>query len=119
MIWFWLVEFIRKIVKLIRIPNAEEFAIVAPNAKCPVCGHNKGHLRCVLVADPGPNPPKNLQVPGSIKCQHSCEICGARWFDKPIVSKVDSSMVLPCVARTELEAAEDKHRFKLIADEPR
>ncbi len=110
MLFYWLIVALKRFVWFLRLPKIEDLALVSPDARCPVCGAHEGRLRCVLKAKPGPVA-KNPVIGGQILCQHTCAVCGARWFDSPIAKAVDPSKVLPAVARTDLETKEDRQAF--------
>ena len=109
MLFYWLKLALRKIVWLFRAPTQQEIARVDLNLACPVCGGRSGSLRCVSRTDK-PTPEDGGLNPElfSILCQHTCNICGAVWYEKPILKQVNVRTVLPSVARTDLEAREDK-----------
>jgi hypothetical protein len=115
MVFVWLVSFIRKWVWLFRPPRPEDLARIDENARCPVCGAFEGKLRCVLKRKAGPSARDATDpvIAGQILCQHTCLVCGGRWFDKPIAAKIDPSNVLPSVARDDLEAREDRQASML------
>jgi len=115
MLFVWLMTALRKIVWLVRIPKLEEVAKADLNERCPVCGHRNGRIRCVLQRKPGPQPPQQLPQ-GDILRQHACNVCGARWHHSPL-AEVDATKVLPSVARTELEAKEDRLAFRQQQEE--
>ncbi len=73
-----------------------------------------GRIRCVLQFEPGPRAadaaPKLM-----IMCQHICNVCGGRWHEKPLAKGITPALVLPSVARNELEVKEDR-QAKLQAD---
>ncbi len=108
MIFYYLIQAFRKLTWFFRPPSLRDIARIDPNAPCPVCGERNGKIRCVWQAQPGPRPPKDLPPNLKVQCQHSCQQCGARWFEEPIV-KVDPTRVLPSAARTDLEKAEDRN----------
>ena len=104
MIFYWLGKFLRWSLRMIRMPKPLDVARIHPNTRCPVCGASRGSLRAV-------------EIPGTVEgdkhavilCQHTCSICGARWFEKPVVS-VNPSLVQPGLPRNENEKAEDALR---------
>jgi hypothetical protein len=49
---------------------------------------------------------KNGRPPSLILCQHTCSVCGARFYEKPVL-KVTPQIVFPAIARTEQEKRED------------
>lgn len=110
MIFYWLILGLRGFVWLLRIPKAEDLARADRNERCPVCGATDGRMRCVLKAKAGPRA-KDRPLEGLILRQHACNECGARWHHEPLAKGVDSTKVLPSVARTELETKEDRYAF--------
>jgi hypothetical protein len=105
MLFHWLKRFLRVLARLIIPPPPLALARIEVNARCPVCGHHRrGRLRTVEVdASKGGVPVR------AILCQHACLICGARWFEKPIVN-VDPGFVTPSIARDSDEEKEDAAR---------
>ena len=106
MIWYWLILAIKKAIWLFRIPKPDDLAYINRNAKCPVCGWERGHLRAVHMQT-------GLQVQNrppekKLKCQQTCDNCGARIFHEPVAKTARAENILPAVARTELEAREDR-----------
>ena len=110
MIWYWLVVGIRRVVWFFRIPDAQEIAKIDPNRWCPVCGAKNGRIRCVIQAE-AMAPAKNIPPKTKVLCQHTCNECGARCFEEPVAKEADQSTILPSVARTELEKAEDRAAY--------
>jgi hypothetical protein len=112
MLFYWLILGIKRFIWLFRLPRPEELLERDPNLRCPVCGYRKGWLRCVLQIKPGPKvspSERDAMLPeGLILCQHRCDRCGCRWHEKPIAREVSPELVLPAVARNDLEAAEDR-----------
>ena len=106
MIFYWLISILRKFIRLWHIPKPEDLAKIDPNARCPVCGAREGRLRCVWQAEPGPQS-KDVPPKYKVQCQHTCDECGARWFEKPVIN-VDPTKVLSSVARNEHETKEDR-----------
>lgn len=72
---------------------------VDPNATCWVCGARSGHLRCVQKTVGQGDKVATL-------CQHTCNVCGARSFRKPIAT-VNPAMIQPAIPRNDIEARED------------
>jgi hypothetical protein len=108
MIWFWLIQAVRRFIWLFKLPKAWQIAFADPNEPCPVCGAKDGHLRCVLMAKGEPRA-KTKPLAGQIFLQHTCNFCGARWHVEPIRHEaMDAMKVLPCVPRTEIEKIEDR-----------
>jgi hypothetical protein len=58
------------------------------NAPCPVCGGSRGMLRAIE------NKGATKEAP-ALLCQHSCEICGARWHETPVVNKLTVEQAWP------------------------
>lgn len=110
MLFYWLILGLRKFVWLFKIPSPQDIARITPRSPCPVCGNSEGNrIRCVWQLQDGP-PTKDpqLQMKNTrVLAQRSCALCGARWFENPVV-KVDPTRVLPSVARDELEKAADR-----------
>ena len=108
MIFYWVIQVIKKIIWLFALPKAEQFARRDPNMKCPICGWEEGSLRAVQMGKPGPRVqgrPQELQN----LCQHRCKTCGARWHESPVAKDASSpQFVLPSVARDEIEVKEDR-----------
>lgn len=98
MIFYWLRKLIMTIRWLVIAPDEKQFVKINKNLKCPVCGHADGRLRCVEMLR------SNNQT--SVLCQHTCNVCGARFYEIP-VAKVDSSIVQHSIPRNKLEREED------------
>lgn len=73
MLWVYIARMIHSIVKFFSMPDLSQLAYLDPNQKCPVCGHSNGKLQAAL------NGPNNVQ------CKHVCFVCGASWFEAPLV----------------------------------
>lgn len=116
MIWIWIIVTIKYLKQFFWLPKPEAIAERDPNARCLVCGHHEGELRCVRMIKPGPRA-ADRPAEESILCQHRCKRCGARWFEKPLLGSVTTSDVLPSVGRTEIEDKEDRVA-KLFAPQP-
>jgi hypothetical protein len=104
MIFHWLKQFLRTLARLIIPPTPLALARIEVNARCPVCAYRRGRLRTVEVDASKTDKPLNATL-----CQHTCLVCGARWFEPPIV-KVDPGFVAPAIARNALEEKEDLAR---------
>lgn len=76
MLWYWLIKFVQLVVLLFKLPQPAQVARIAISARCPVCGHTDGKLAAV----PGVN---NGQQ--GVYCLHTCNICGGRWFEQPVL----------------------------------
>jgi hypothetical protein len=107
MIFYWAINLLRRMAWLFKLPGPQEIARIDRNSPCPICGARAGRLRCVWELGPGPKAPKELPPNYKVQCQHTCNECGGRWFEAPVV-KVDPTRVLPSVARDEIEKAEDR-----------
>jgi C4-type Zn-finger protein len=107
MIFVWIVQLVKAVRWFFHIPSDAERAIIDINAKCPVCGARKGKLRTVIQQKQGPQA-EGAPVNIGVFCQHSCGICGARWFDEPIKSNVNPGSVLASIARDDFEVREDR-----------
>lgn len=98
MLFYWIITGIRWLVRFFTPLSAIDVARIDINAPCPCCGHRSGKLKCAL----GPLPPgvaagardAGMSVPQAVLCEHTCNVCGARWAEKP-VAKVDSVKVQP------------------------
>jgi hypothetical protein len=110
MLFYWFISGLRRFIWFFRIPKPEDLARIDVNARCPNCGAREGRIRCVLQAKPGPRA-SNAMPDGQILCQHICNLCGARWHEKPIAKDASPSTVLPSVARTDLERREDNQAY--------
>lgn len=112
MIFWWIIKVLKRVIWFFKIPRPQDVARIDPQSPCPVCG-NKCHsrIRCVWQQEDGPLPPAKeprLQLKNTkVLCQHVCGLCGARWFEQPVM-KVDTTTVLPSVPRDELESKEDR-----------
>jgi formate dehydrogenase maturation protein FdhE len=95
MIFYWLGKFLRWLLRMIQMPKPLDVARIHPNSRCPVCGASRGSLRAVEIA--GGVEGKNLAMS---LCQHTCSICGARWFEAAVV-KIDPSLIQPALPRNE------------------
>ena len=99
MLFYWLAQFFRRIAWLFRTPKPRDVARITKDSPCPVCGANMGVIRTVERFD-------MVNKRAIVLCQKTCDECGARTFELPIV-KVTPDVVWPCIPRTELEKAED------------
>ena len=107
MIFHWLLQLFRWLARLVISPPPLALAKIDVNARCPVCGHQRGRLRAVEVNASQTDVPQNMTL-----CQHTCKDCGARWFERTIV-KVNPGFVWPAVARDALEEKEDKAQQRM------
>jgi hypothetical protein len=94
MIFYWLTRFWRNLRRLFTPPQARDIARIDPDAPCPVCGARSGKLTC---AWSGTGVDLALT---EVLCTHTCDCCGARWFEKP-VAKVTSKDVWPSEKKLE------------------
>jgi len=127
MIFYWLIEALRWLVRQLKPPKPGQLAQIDTRMKCPVCGVIQQHpIRCVVrtVSPQQVNTvtPRGITVAAPMQdrrafCQHTCSICGARWFQAPI-AKIDAGKgeVLQSIPRDENEKAED--REQLLATQP-
>lgn len=78
MIWLWLYRLWRAITALLVLPPAG-LPRIDVNAVCPACGAKEGALRAI-------RPPHEEQpiVMNVCMVQHTCKVCGARWFQKTV-----------------------------------
>lgn len=107
MIFFYIIEAIRKVVWFFTIPKPEDVARIDPGRPCPVCGwRHRGRLRCIVKQTDAPIA-KDIPPTRAVFCQVTCTKCGARYFEKP-VRKVSTSTVLPSVPRDEIEMKQDR-----------
>jgi hypothetical protein len=85
MIWTWLAQFalfaLRALLPLSWLPEEPREPQIDRNAKCVVCGARDGALLAMRPA--GEVTPGGLPT-SSVLCQHTCNICGARWYEKPV-----------------------------------
>jgi hypothetical protein len=107
MVFFWLILAFRRFAWLFRPPTERDIARIYPNAPCPICGARQGKLRCVVLQGPGPQSKELPERTLKVMAQHSCECCGGRWFEQPVVN-VKATDILPSVARDQLEEREDR-----------
>lgn len=109
MLFYWAMLALRKIVWLFRAPKQQEISRIDPDTRCPVCGGQSGKLRCVQTTDqPVPEEGQLESKFYFILCRHLCNICGAMWFEKPVLKNVNVTTVLPSVARDDIESREDR-----------
>lgn len=104
MIFHWVKQLFRWLARLVIPPTPMALARIELNARCPVCAHRGGRLRAVELDASKTDKPLSVTL-----CQHTCLVCGARWFEKPIV-KVDPGFVAPAIARDAFEEKEDAAR---------
>lgn len=117
MIFYWLRRAWVWYLKLWLKPPLSELARINENRKCPVCGARQGRLRCIKREIVGSNGHNSIEV----LCEHRCSVCGARFYEKPVM-KIDDSYVHPALARDAIEIAEDNEiaaeRQRLIDEKP-
>src|SRR5256885_16057844 len=107
MIFYWTIQFIKKIIWLFALPKAEQFVRRDPNMKCPNCGWEEGSLRAVQMQKMGPRVQGRIPEVQNL-CQHRCAVCGARWHEPPVSKEAGTQFILPSVARNEIEVKEDR-----------
>lgn len=107
MIFYWIIRAFAKFIWFFRIPKVESFAHANLNEQCPCCGFRDGRIRCVHKIKPGPRAPDRMPETFVLR-QHTCNLCGARWFHEPIAKKMTAELVYPCIPRNDLEAKEDR-----------
>jgi hypothetical protein len=105
MIFYWLAKLARTVRWLFVAPQARDVAHISHKAACPVCGTRENVLRCVVLAIAGKSVNGNQQA--AVQCEHTCEECGARWYESP-VAKVSVNSVFPAIPRDDIERAADK-----------
>lgn len=103
MIWRWITQFLRGIIWLLRPPAARDFVQIDNCQKCPVCGARGEHPIRAMETKKG-NGTTIITTP---LCQHTCAVCGARWFQLPIVKDFPANTVARAIARNEREKDED------------
>lgn len=74
MIWLWIRGFIESVVWLLVPPAAPPPKKINVNETCPNCGHGKGKLSVA-------------QNNGKPACQHTCLICGAMFYEDPVMQQ--------------------------------
>ncbi len=96
MIFYWFAKMMRDVVWLFRIPSPRDVAKIEPDSKCPVCGAESGTIQCVLTLETiGNNESRDItSKPKEIVVKHECKVCGARWFEKPVIA-VTPATVMP------------------------
>ena len=99
MLIYWLQLALLKLRWLVKYPTKLQIARMNPNMACPVCGARQGSIRCVQRQD--------ASTKSIVLGQHTCAVCGARWYEKPVVA-VQPTLVYPAVPRTDLEKLEDR-----------
>lgn len=74
MIWLWINSAWVWLLKLVIPPPAKPVTRkLDANAPCPACGNTSGTMRAVQLES------KRSMV------QHVCNICHAKWYEKPII----------------------------------
>jgi hypothetical protein len=99
MIFHWFMQALRFVGWLFVPPKPRDVARIDRCYPCPVCGARNGTIRCVERRD--------ATSRAITFAQHTCEVCGARWHEQPVV-KVTPSIVFPAIARNEREKIEDR-----------
>jgi hypothetical protein len=90
MILYWFVLAWRFLLRLVRPVSARDVAQINQNAPCPVCGARRGKLRAVRQVV------STTTFSLSVACQHECQVCGARFYEAPVV-KLDAARVMGAV----------------------
>jgi C4-type Zn-finger protein len=103
MIFRW-IQTLFRLFAMLFIPPPRRGPRINSNLTCPVCGAEDGTLRCVEVAATAT--PDTQLVSVTTLCQHRCNRCGARFYEKP-VANVNPALVTPAIARNDIERAED------------
>ena len=72
--------------------RAERFnpAPIDATTPCPVCGHRGSKLQCVVNqgAATAHDKAEEIELIEEVACQHCCDRCGARWFEKSVYEQV-------------------------------
>ena len=105
MIWYWIALSFQFIARLILPVRPRDIARIDPNSPCPICGARSGKLRAVELGNP------ELQRSFATSCEHTCDMCGAQWYEDPVV-KVGPDRIRPSIARTPLEEKMDAAVWK-------
>lgn len=103
MILWWLACLGDWAVRLFTPLKAIDIARIDRNESCPVCGARRGCLRTVVLNQIAEGKPPVKKI----FCEHTCLECGGRWFEAPVVA-VNPDLVMPAIARTDIEKLEDK-----------
>ena len=97
MIFVWLITGFRWLLRLL-IPSPQQVAwalsplqaeTIDPNQKCPSCGHTDGRIATIAGVDFG----KDVTV--TLVVQHTCNVCGAKWRQLPLVQKPEHVLDAP------------------------
>lgn len=110
MIWYWLMIAIKNAMKLLVPPDPLSTRRVYPNAKCAACGAFDGRLRTVHRVY-GPKRQKHVLV------EHTCNVCGARTYERPVVDSATPEKVEAAIARDEIERRADMLMLYAVATE--
>jgi hypothetical protein len=103
MIFLWVAKIWVFFKVLFAIPKPMDVKRLNRDLKCPVCGGERGRLRCVTreqLVQGRPVTPMTL-------CEHTCLECGARFYERP-VAEVNPSFVFQAVPRNRLERLADE-----------
>jgi hypothetical protein len=74
MIWTWIKVVLIFLAKLvIEAPSVPTYPKINPNAMCPSCGHEDGEIRA-------------YDNKGQPLVQHTCKVCLAKWYEKPVLN---------------------------------
>ena len=87
MIFYWLQSFFARLRWLAVPPSPRDVARIDPNAKCPGCGNESGAIACIhkSVWRKVDNTKPATEIGVEVLIKHTCEVCGAQWFENPIV----------------------------------
>lgn len=93
MIWLALRWCLLWALKLVVVPErAAPDPVIDPNSKCVVCGAREGKLRAVSVAplvERDEQTGKDVVLKSQLKCEQTCQVCGARMNHDPVHEKAD------------------------------
>lgn len=77
MIWRIINAVARFIIELFALPPIPpQVPQLDINAPCPACGHRRGKL-------------KSGQKDGKLQVQHDCLVCGAQWWEDPVLKQME------------------------------
>lgn len=119
MLIFYLIRALLWLGKLFTPPTAKErqqMLKLPDDDACPVCGWPRNQLRTMVMNTGTVNGTTAAGTSSTVVLQRTCARCGCRRYEKPLVA-VTAGHVLPAIARTRLERAEDErnktYRFEL------
>ena len=98
MIFYWIQKLLARLRWLVIPVLPRDVAQIDPNAKCPGCGHSSGTIACVhQVVSMSVDPTKPVEKVGvAVFEQHTCGICGARWFERPVTTAKPTELLPDC-----------------------